>query len=161
MTQKQIARQERIVQAYEKNIELIGNREGATEEQTAAALAPIQANRDQAMADLQSTRDSYEYAEVAHAIAIGVKTVLPKTTETIDLLERWMIDMAELEQVIQEAPRQNGRRGNDLDVDVEQLQVETEQAIRSRSVWWVVGTSLGFEAVVLALGAWIFCRRDF
>ena len=33
--------------------------------------------------------------------------------------------------------------------------------IRSRSVWWVVGTSLGFEAVVLALAAWIFSRRDY
>jgi hypothetical protein len=33
--------------------------------------------------------------------------------------------------------------------------------MRDRSLWWVVGTSLLFEAFILGIGAWIFSRRDF
>jgi hypothetical protein len=29
------------------------------------------------------------------------------------------------------------------------------------SAWYVFGTSAIFEAVVLGLAAWVFCRRDF
>lgn len=35
------------------------------------------------------------------------------------------------------------------------------QELRDRSIWWVIGTSLIFEAFILALGSWIFSRRDF
>jgi hypothetical protein len=38
---------------------------------------------------------------------------------------------------------------------------QLESVLRQRSVAWIVGTSLGFEVVVLALAAWIFSRRDF
>ena len=47
-------------------------------------------------------------------------------------------------------------RGNEAEVQREML-----EELRSRSVWWVVGTSLAFEAVVLLIAAWIFCRRDY
>jgi hypothetical protein len=42
----------------------------------------------------------------------------------------------------------------------DEVQEELLRELRGRPVLWVVGTSLGFEAVVLALGAWVFCRRD-
>ena len=35
------------------------------------------------------------------------------------------------------------------------------QEMRSRSPWTILGSSLAFEAVILALGAWVFRRRDF
>ena len=38
---------------------------------------------------------------------------------------------------------------------------QVAETIRSRSIWWVVGTSLGFELVTLAAAAHIFCRRDY
>jgi hypothetical protein len=41
------------------------------------------------------------------------------------------------------------------------VQREMLEELRSRSVWWVVGTSLAFEAIVLLIAAWIFCRRDY
>ena len=40
-------------------------------------------------------------------------------------------------------------------------QQEVIDVLRGRSIAWVVGTSLGFEAVVLAFAAMIFCRRDY
>jgi hypothetical protein len=38
---------------------------------------------------------------------------------------------------------------------------EFQQEVNSRSWGWIVGTSVGFECVMLALAAWIFCRRDY
>jgi hypothetical protein len=35
------------------------------------------------------------------------------------------------------------------------------EELRSRSLWYVIGTSLLFELVLLSVAAWIFCRRDF
>ena len=79
-----------------------------------------------------------------------MKTVLPKTSETMGLLDRALIDLAEL-------PRQPDQR-DDKPAKVGRAVAE---ALRSRSVAWVVGTSLGFELAVLACAAFIFCRRDF
>ena len=31
----------------------------------------------------------------------------------------------------------------------------------ARDAWWALGTSGGFQVVVLGLAAWIFARRDF
>lgn len=78
------------------------------------------------------------------------KTFLPKTTETVSLLERVIIEKADMPKV--EADNADaGQRGG------EKVAKEFER----RSVAWVLGTSLAFEAVVLALGCFIFCRRDY
>ena len=101
-----------------------------------------------------------------HPIFFGIKTVLPKTSETVALLERWLVSGAELkgkqlpdnsdddEEVDRNVPRRFGPDGI-------RAQRELRQIIRSRSVGWVAGTSLAFEAVVVAWAAWIFCRRDY
>jgi len=40
-------------------------------------------------------------------------------------------------------------------------QQEFIDILRGRSIAWVLGTSLGFEAFVLFWAAFIFCRRDY
>ena len=76
-------------------------------------------------------------------LAIRVKTFLPKTSETIELLQRVTLPVEAMPGAEDE------------------VQEELLRELRSRPALWVVGTSLGFEAVVLALGAWVFCRRDY
>jgi hypothetical protein len=49
----------------------------------------------------------------------------------------------------------------DVRVDEGKVGRTLEATMRARSEWWIVGTSLAFEGVVLGLAAWIFCRRDF
>jgi ABC-type transport system involved in multi-copper enzyme maturation permease subunit len=103
----------------------------------------------------------------------AVKTVLPKTSETVALLERWLKSATEV--------RGPGRRfGTDEDAadkapsdapvaslfnprspDRAKAQERVHQVIEARSVGWVAGTSLAFEGVVLAAAAWVFCRRDY
>lgn len=97
------------------------------------------------------------------------KTVLPKTTETVQLTERTLIDMAELEQMMlddggggQNMPdmsREDAELG--VRVDQDELARDLVRRQRERSVWWIVGTSLGFEAFILAIACWVFCRRDY
>jgi ABC-type transport system involved in multi-copper enzyme maturation permease subunit len=90
---------------------------------------------------------------MAHRILYGIKTVLPKTTETIALLDRELIDLSDLPNgALGQPPRQSRQR---------EAAREMAETLRGRSIWWIVGTSLGFEAIVLAGAALIFCRRDF
>jgi len=91
------------------------------------------------------------YLSTAHRVIYGVKTVLPKTAETIDLLKRALIATADL-------PKTGD--GSDRTVSM-RAAMELARELRSRSPWWIVGTSLAFEAVILALASWVFCRRDF
>lgn len=106
-----------------------------------------------------------------HGLALAVKTVLPKTTETIGMLERWLIEAADMDTIA----RRTGSEPVQFEVsiDEEELTPEMRQAqnnlvalgvqdeIRSRSGWWIIGTSLLFEGAVLALAAWRFGRRDY
>jgi ABC-type transport system involved in multi-copper enzyme maturation permease subunit len=86
-------------------------------------------------------RGELRFAESFQGTIVGIKTFLPKTNETVALLERAWLKMVHL-PLATEARRAHEER-------------------RARSVGWVMGTSLAFEAVILALGAWVFCRRDF
>jgi len=94
-------------------------------------------------------------------------TLLPKTSQTIGLLDRWLSsddgfdlaaiirgDMSELEEIEEFEPtshkalhRESNRR----------LQDEYDE----RSLWYVIGTSIIFECVILGLASLIFCRKDF
>jgi ABC-type transport system involved in multi-copper enzyme maturation permease subunit len=89
--------------------------------------------------------------DIAHRIVYAAKTLLPKTTETIALLERWLTKLAKLPQ--QPAGPQAAR--------MQEAQFELVEILRARSVAWIIGTSLAFEALVLCLAAFIFCRRDY
>ncbi len=87
--------------------------------------------------------------DTMYSLVYALHTALPKTNETVDLLERWLIRFADL-------PKRDHNPSAQ-----EKVTQRTIQAIRSRSPWWILGTSLGFETVVLAWAAASFCRRDF
>ena len=94
----------------------------------------------------------------------AAKSMVPKTGETIALLERWLISMADLEAMAEaDEDRQRTRidpeRGV-FELDQQEVQLRAQEEIRSRPVWWVLGTSLIFEFVVLGLASLVFARRD-
>lgn len=104
--------------------------------------------------------DTEHTAEVMGSVQEGVylaKSFLPKTAETVDLLERALIRTADL-------PDADGRGspgGEDEDGAYENPGLRAELKLRDRSPAWIIGTSLAFEAVMLALAAFVFYRRDF
>lgn len=128
---------------------------------------------------LASTRRGLEESKVAlkkwtmwTGIMTNVKTVLPKTQETIALLQRFLLtpeDMALVmrQETYKETGQDPGTDGGEPDArrrnafDDPEAARRAEEALRERPVWWIVGTSLGFEAVVLGIACVIFARRDF
>ena len=102
---------------------------------------------------------------IAHQLTYGLKTALPKTRETTEFMNRSLLSPRTREAGGPEEPEDgaqplDARSTSWADVkpaDVQQL----AKNMNNRTAAWAVGTSLAFEAVVLLLAAWIFCRRDF
>lgn len=103
---------------------------------------------------------------LAHQIVLGVRTVLPKTSETTDLLGRWIFPDNELAKLFASRPG-GGPRGQfplsrgDVQVSPRMIQDELDRDKRSRTVGWILGTSIAFEVLLLGFTAWRFRRRDF
>jgi ABC-type transport system involved in multi-copper enzyme maturation permease subunit len=113
---------------------------------------------------LAETKSNGSAIRRGHQIALAIKTALPKTQETIKLLDRVLLSEQDRERF---RPQQRGDGppmpmfGDDVRIRPADVERRTEAALRSRTVYWVIGTSLAFEAAVVGLGAWVFCRRDF
>lgn len=98
-----------------------------------------------------------------HTGAFVAKSVLPKTTETLDLLERVLVSQADMDALGRDdnEPVNFDGEPEDTRVDMRKVTKTVQDKLRARPVAWIVGTSLAFEALILGIGAWIFCRRDF
>jgi ABC-type transport system involved in multi-copper enzyme maturation permease subunit len=101
--------------------------------------------------------------ELAHRIFYSLKTVLPKTTETAELTTRALALSTNLPDDDEADSDERRRRGafRSEFVSDRKLEAAIKAEYDSRSVWWVVGTSVGFIGLVLGAGAWWFSRRDF
>ncbi|MCC6661235.1 MAG: hypothetical protein IT437_10155 [Phycisphaerales bacterium] len=140
-------------------------------ERLATLITGLEAQQpgEEASAQLDRRRKQLEEAEAGaaairrgHQAAYAVKTLLPKTQETIKLLDRVLLSPQE------RATMQGSGRpptavsmGDDVRIRPREIQERVDNTLRARTVPWVVGTSLGFEAVMVGLGAWLFARRDF
>lgn len=104
----------------------------------------------------------------------AAKTALPKTGETIELLNRWLVDAADLNGGMERDGEvgplvdENGEPipgammdPDRFDPDDTDLGRRIREDYESRSVAWVIGTSLLFEAVILFIAGIAFVRRDF
>lgn len=106
-------------------------------------------------------------------VAVTAKTILPKTGETIGLLSRKLEkelnvstgdddDVPGNDDEYQQARQVRPFRGKPMSrSDNKELQTRIKKALEQRSATWILGTSLAFEAVILAIACWIFARRDF
>lgn len=146
-----------ILNTLRQNIVAQDSREQRSRER----LQRLEDRREQAQRSVESVAKW-------HNGSLVVKTLLPKTQETIALTERVMIDLSALtESLPEEGETFDGlpsqREDEELGVVVDSRDVQRELLVkqRSRSAWWIVGTSLIFEAVVLAIACLIFSRRDY
>lgn len=159
----------------------------------------LRERRDEVLRDAEQAENRANRLATAHRIAYGVTTAIPKTGETVSLLDRRLFNDADLaamrEQMDEGNNGGNGRRRrgrgeafappepesrpttgpseSQIEDEVRErerarrrqadreAQEEADRAVRGRSVPWILGTSLGFEAVVLGIAAWVFCRRDY
>jgi ABC-type transport system involved in multi-copper enzyme maturation permease subunit len=101
-----------------------------------------------------------------YGIVFAVKTALPKTQETISLNERWMVALADLPFDPADAGIGENEGPPEVATTAEMqnnpaFQRRLAERLRERPVWWIIGTSLVFEFVVLGIACWFFKRRDF
>ena len=136
---------------------------------TAPATSPkLERLRDQEkvwterIAESQKSLKTYT---TVHSILFAVKTLLPKTSETMELLQHRLISGEQMERFITRGEAAGGVQFDDNDGGVRipgrQVRAELDKVLRSRSTAWVLGTSLVFEAVIVGAACIIFCRRDF
>ena len=99
-----------------------------------------------------------------HGLVVSMKTSLPKTSETIGLMERWLIEIADLPETgdgpdarLPFITPKMWTAGVRSDLVIRRVQ----EVYRDRSALWVLGTSFIFEGVVLGLACIIFVRRDY
>jgi ABC-type transport system involved in multi-copper enzyme maturation permease subunit len=130
----------------------------------APPVAPTQAALDKRLVDLADERGSLDRWNRWQGRLFAAKTVLPKTSETIELLARNLMSDQDIKRFMPEdrdvAPP-GGGIFSEVPINVRELQSRIETEKRSRTVGWVIGTSLAFEAAMLAIACVIFIRKDF
>lgn len=122
---------------------------------------------------LQDRRAALRRASRRTGLWTLLRTPMPKTTETIDYLGRSLISMEELEKIMNPAGdeeydvektidrRARGIMRVRMGFDDPAVAHRTEVIQRERGFGWTIGTSLGFELVVVGVCCLIFSRRDF
>jgi hypothetical protein len=130
----------------------------ATEEELLNANPFLQRNRER----IGTLEDDLKELAFWADLVVRVKTVLPKTTETIGLLERNLIDLSEIPDFdTQDRAATPELDDSEIVADPQATARAVQERLRSRPVSWIVGTSVGFELVVIGLCCLIFSRRDF
>jgi len=109
---------------------------------------------------LEEDREDLRQLTFWHNLVFSFKTVLPKTVETKDLLSKHLVDPSQYP----EREREQIEEPDDPNTFVIN-QAETErrmqEAMRKRSLLWVLGTSFLFEGILVLFCLWRFNRRDF
>jgi ABC-type transport system involved in multi-copper enzyme maturation permease subunit len=124
---------------------------------------PKQAELDRWQRDTAEVESSSKSVRKWHRLFYSGMTLLPKTSETIEVLERKLISDADLKDLRDKDDREGpgGFPGERIHVSGAKVQARLQDTLRSRSTAWVIGTSVAFEGVMLMIAGWIFCRRDF
>lgn len=126
--------------------------------------AKLEAEIGEKEGDLAEAKRGLNRWNQLHAIGYAVKTILPKTKETMDLLGRYIISDDELTKQFaksDEVSQMGGQQFHGVYVSNRVVSEEIQKTLRERSVLWIIGTSLLFEAGVLAVGCWHFSRKDY
>lgn len=111
---------------------------------------------------LRDVADTTRTLRTAHGVAFGVKMFLPKTNECVDLLGGMLLKPSFFDRLDEARPRDRGTRViGKARVSTLVIRRELRRELDARDAWWALGTSGGFQVVVLGLAAWIFARRDF
>lgn len=164
--QLNIEREKQAITTIDEQIDQLGDNEDSFAAARRQRLQDQRESREAKITDLQAAVDKIE--PWRSGLSTGM-WMLPKTSETVDLLNRALRDPTGLNimDLIEGRGIDNGNGNNDAEVEdnPERRRQSADRVVReelqSHSLWYVLGSSLAFELVVLALAAWLFCRRDF
>jgi len=131
----------------------------AEKDPTSDAMIPVfRHNAEEARKEADADERTVQWLRLTHRVVYAVKTVTPKTADTIDFLESEVFRPDEVEHA-------HGHEREIVGPGTTASQVEgakqTVKELRTRSVAWIIGTSLAFEAIIVGTAMWVFCRRDY
>ena len=153
----QAQRHERDADLAEKNL-----RQAEPNPKAASLLPSLREQAATAQREADDSRRWARNAHIAHGIVYTVKLVTPKTSDTTNLLDRYIFSRG---READAAAGVGDDQGGDSPPDAQGARMEgarqTVEEVRSRSPAWIIGTSLGFEAVIVGWAGWLFCRRDY
>lgn len=143
---------------YEEHLEYA---ERLTPDQLDQLEAEYGVTIDQMRDEAAAARASADSAAGLSKTFTAIKTPLPKTGETLAMLTQVTIDAADLP----DPPDTQGEGFRGMQDEAElrsgsEVMSETAEELQ-RPAWWVIGTSLLFEFVLLGIAGWKFCRRDY
>jgi hypothetical protein len=159
LTERRVIDAQRTIHAADSEFEQIRKRPADDLLGVKAAVARLQ--RQRAVNLLPGLEHDAKLPRLLHRIAYAMRLLVPKTRETTDLLDRWLYTDEEVSETGELREQRLSDHGRSRQEEQAEAAVEVEQLKRHRSAAWIVGTSLLDEAIFLALGAWIFCRRDY
>ncbi len=93
-----------------------------------------------------------QWVKTAQPIIFGINTAVPKTQDTVGLLDRVLFDDAALKATLSAMPEDYRTHG---------WREHIQRMLNVRSIPWIIGSSVAFEALLLALAARRFCRGDY
>jgi len=152
--ERTIHRVERDLQAAEADAKLPSR--NILDLQPGLARKRAESDRDQ-LVDLRGT---YSWIAMFENICRRIENVCPKTWETTNLLDRYLLPNEDTGADNDQPPAGPGFLGIDAR-DLRPAGIEVQQRQRARPLSFVIGSSLACEAVVLLLAGWLFCRRDY
>lgn len=152
------ARRDRLAADFERLAAEGRTSEDNEFERVRGSLETARAEADAQRADAVSAFQWLNGIEWATAI-------LPKHVETIALVDRCIGKdeqrlLADILIDDRERPNMSDERREARDIQ-RNTGRRMADAAKSESVWWIIGSSLGFELAVLAAGVTLFSRKDF
>ncbi len=147
------------VEAFDEEIATLQNNEVQDNGAIESRLETIQTERDERQVTIDKIDRWHQPVRIT-------QTILPKTGETIALLDRWLRRETDINMMdiftggVAMDDQGDFQRAQSRDEDRE-VERRLEAEYEARSEYFIIGSSLAFEAVVLALACTIFVRRDF
>ena len=108
---------------------------------------------------LFETEVGLQKAKTWHTVVRVLHTVTPKTSEVATINSK-LVETQPASELAKAFEQMGGVEVQISDGDMEDIQ-KAEEVVAQVSPLHSIGTSLGFELVVLAFGAWRFSRKDF
>jgi hypothetical protein len=116
---------------------------------------------ESAQAELPQLEHDTHLPKLLHKISVVIWFIVPKTRETTDLLDRWLLSDEEATGRMQRREERFADEGRTRQEEQMDAAIDVAESQRHRSTFWIIGTSLGDEAIFVGIAAWLFCRRDY
>lgn len=165
--------QQRIVRAEENAAALYRTRQRVEGNELPEGYEPTQEELDSMVVLLPTMREGVERDQRRidglrpwrRGIYIA-KTILPNTSETIGLLQRYVMSQEDMDRWMRigaesESADNEAEPPEEQEVSSSELGKATQDELRNRPLSWILGSSIGFVLVVLFIAGWIFNRKDF